>query len=189
MNKLVKRFRYFLASRAVDRVAPANRKTRVSNFGTARSVALIYTEKGESFYILVKQYVQYLRAEHGIGEVMAMAFVENDKLVPLYHQHKLHFDFFTPSDLSFSLAPQADHIVNFVRKRFDILINLDEELPAPLALVLANSEAALKVGTRTRQLERFYDLMIEPKAGRTFDEYARHVNHYLTVINTPHARA
>jgi hypothetical protein len=166
-----------------------NRLIEVSNFHNARSVGLIYREKGEGFYILVKQYVKYLKAEHGIREVLAMSYIDQKNHVPHYHLHRLKFDYFTKGELNWKMQPDCDQVNRFVQNPFDILIDLEREPVLPLLFLLAESHAKFKIGYYSQPMEEFYDLMIDVKPEATFDEYVQQVNHYLTRLNADHARA
>jgi len=165
------------------------RKSSVRNFADARSVGIIYKEKGESFYILVKQYVKYLRDEHGIRDIMAMAYLEEKNNVPHYHVHKLKFDYFSVSDLTWRFEPACDQVESFVKTEFDILIDFEKEPCLPLRFVLAESKAVFKVGYYTSENEPFYDMMLAAGDTDTFDHYIKQINHYLTLINRKDARA
>ena len=165
------------------------RKTRVHNFDDARSIGLIYKEKGESFFILVKQYVKFLAEEYGIREILAMAYIDDKKQVPHWHIHRLKYEYFTKGDLNWKNIPDSTEVKNFTEKEFDILIDLDKEFCLPLRYVLAKSKANFKVGYYSEENENYYDMMIEVGKAATFDEYVGQVNHYLKLINTKHARA
>jgi hypothetical protein len=165
------------------------RKTRVHNFDDARSVAILYREKGESFFILVKQYVKYLKQEHGIREIMALGYIDDKKAVPHWHVHRLKYDYFTKGDLNWRYQPQCDQVNSFVSKNFDILIDFEKEPCLPLRYVLAESNAAFKVGYYHPENEPFYDMMLQTGERDTFDEYITQVNHYLKLINATNARA
>lgn len=166
-----------------------DRKTAVSNFHDARSVALLYQEKGEGFFILVKQYVKYLKSEYGIRDVMALCYIDDKKEVPHYHVHRLKYDYFHKGELNGWCEPTCDQVKNFVDKEFDILINLEREPSLPLAFVQAGSKAKLKVGYYREGGEDFFDMMLDLPEQATFDEYINQVNHYLTRINQVHERA
>ncbi len=165
------------------------RRKAVSNFSDARSVGLIYREKDESFFILVKQYVKYLKAEHGIREVMALAYIDDKKAVPHYHVHRLKYDYFTKAETDWRFEPKCDQVKNFVVRDFDILIDLDKEPCLQMRYVLAASKAKFKVGYYDLKHEEMYDMMLKTDTHTTFDTYIAQVNHYLNLINTRHARA
>ena len=159
------------------------RKTEVHNFEDARSVGLLYKEKGESFFILVKQYVKYLRDEYGLKEIMAMAYIDDKKQVPHWHIHRLKYDYFTRGDLNWKNQPACQQVDKFVKKEFDILIDLEKDFCLPLRFVLAESMANFKVGYYSPENEDYYDMMIQASKEATFDEYVGQVNHYLKRIN------
>jgi len=173
-----------LLSRADTRVKP-----KVANFGRARSVALVYREKGEGFFILVKQYVKYLKAEQGIPEVLAMAFIEDEKHVPHYHLHRLRYDYFTGNDTDLFSEPNCEETTKFSDRDFDILIDLEKEPPLELRYLVQRCKARFKVGYYSEENSFLYDMMIDAGERATFDEYAKQVNHYLNIIDSHEARA
>ncbi len=164
-------------------------KPAMANFATARSVALLYREKGEGFYILVKQYVKFLKAELGIREVLALSYIEDHKDIPHYHLHRLRYDYFTSKNLDFFMEPTGEEVERFVEKDYDILIDLEKDPSLPLRYVLRMSKARLKVGHYSEAYEHLYDLMIRCDERATFDEYIKQVNHYLRKINSHEERA
>lgn len=159
------------------------RETAISNFHNAGSVAILYEEKGESYYILVKQYVKYLKSEFGVKEVMALCYIDDKKHVPHYHTHRLKFDYFLKSELNWWYEPNCDQVKNFVAYPYDILINLERSPALPLEFIQAESNARLKVGYYNADREDHFDLMLDLPERATFDEYVKQVNHYLTRIN------
>jgi hypothetical protein len=178
-----------LGERRLKGRSEVQRYAAVTNFERARSVAVIYQEKGEGFYILVKQYVKYLKAEMGIREVLAMAYIDNHKEVPHYHLHRLRYDYFTNKELDFFMEPAGEQVQNFIKRDFDILIDLEKETPLPLRYVMQASKARFKVGYHSQENEYLYDLMIRTGNQTTFDEYIKQVNHYLKTIDSHDARA
>jgi len=160
-----------------------NRETKISNFHNANSVALLYEEKGESYFILIKQYVKCLKSEFGIREVMALCYIDDKKIVPHYHTHKLKFDYFTKGELNWYYEPHAQHVQNFESTTYDILINLERNPCLPLEFIQLKSLAKLKVGYFKENRQDYYDLMLDLDERATFDEYVKQINHYLTKIN------
>lgn len=187
--KFINDIKTFFGEKLLKSKLHTPRKAAVHNFADARSVAILYKEKGESFYILVKQYVKYLREEHGIRDIMAMAYIEDKRALPHYHVHKLKYDYFTSAELNWRMEPTCDQVRKFVSEPFDILIDFEKEACLPLRFVLAESQAAFKVGYYHPDNEPYYDMMLASGENDTFDEYIRQVNHYLTLINKKNVRA
>ncbi len=169
--------------KALKRSLGEERRSKVKNFDDSRSVGILYQEKGESFYILVKQYVKYLQEEHGIREILAMSYIDDKKEVPFYHVHRLKYDYFTKANLNWKSEPECENVHNFVARDFDILIDLEKDPVLPLKFVLARSKAKFKVGYYSEANEAFYDMMIKTGDNDTFDDYIKQVNHYLKRIN------
>jgi hypothetical protein len=178
-----------LGRNELRKVALKPRQKAVYNFGNARSIALVYREKGESFFILVKQYVQFLKNEYGIKEVLALCYIDDKKVVPHYHVHRLKYDYFTRKNVNWRSKPDCDEVSRFVERDFDILIDLEKESCLPLQFVVAQSRASFKVGYYNEDWKELYDLMLKTAGKTTFDGYVDQVNHYLNVIDTRHARA
>ncbi len=183
--KWIENIKKIAGQRLLKKKLKNNRKSTVHNFSDARSVGILYKEKGESFYILVKQYVKYLQDEHGIREIMALAYIDDKKELPFYQMHKLKYEFFTRASLDWRLEPHSEETTAFIEKEFDILIDFENEPVLPLRFVLAQSQARFKVGYYSPQNEPFFDLMFETKENGTFDEYIKQINHYLKLINKP----
>jgi hypothetical protein len=186
--KLIDNIKFKLGEYFLDKSPATNRRVKVNNFAQATRVGIIYKQKDESFYILVKQYVRFLKEEHGIKNIMAMAYLP-EKHVPHYHHHKLEFDYFTVADLNWKMKPEGTHIENFISNDFDILIDLTFENVAPLMYVLAKSRARFKVGAYHESKSNLLDLMIDMNEKTTFDQYLKKVNHFLTTLNKKHAYA
>lgn len=169
--------RYFL-----DVSSNSQRRVKLCNFDQATSVGIIYREKSESFYILVKQYVKHLKAEHGIREVLALAYVD-DKQVPFWQVQKLEFEFFSKADLDWRLKPSSMEVDRFLAKDFDILLDFTLDVVPPLHYVLANSQSKFKVGAWHPQKTELFDMMVDINDQNTFDQYLKKLNHFLTILN------
>ncbi len=187
--KFIDNIKASFGERRFRKKADARRRPTALNLRKARSVAIVYEEKGESFFILVKQYVKYLKAELGIREVIAMAYIADPNQVPHYQTHRLRYDYFTGKELDFFLEPQCEQCRNFVEAEHDILIDLERNPALPLRYVTKASRARFKVGHYSSEGESLYDMMIKTNERTTFDTYINDVNHYLNAINAGHARA
>lgn len=180
--KLPRKIRYWLSSHFLDQKPEGNRRIKVANYGSARSVGVIYKEKDEAFFILVKQFVRYLKAEHGIREIMTMAYID-DKHIPHWQLHKLEYSYFTIADCDWRLKPKSPMTDDFLAKDFDILIDFTQEVLPPLMHLLAKSRARFKVGAWNPNKKELLDFMVDLDDKNTFDQYLHKLNHFLTIIN------
>lgn len=169
--------RYFL-----DFTPESSRRIKVSNYNEARSIGIIYKEKNESFFILVKQFVKYLKAEHGIRDILAMSYIE-EKHIPHWQLHKLELDYFTAAELDWRMKPTASNVEDFISKDFDILLDFTLEKHPPLMYILSKSRARFKVGAWNPAKKDQLDLMVDINETNTFDQYVSKLNHFLTILN------
>ena len=175
---LIEKIRQQIGFRKLKTELHSSRKPKACAYTDANSVAILYKEKGESFYVLVKQYMKFLKEEHGIRKVLAIAYIE-DKVIPQYQQHKLEFDYFTRKDLNWHFKPNNVQLKNFVGEDFDILLDFDLENCLPIRYLVSESKAKMKVGVLKAENQPFYDLMIEYKKEYTFDDFIKQINFYL----------
>ena len=95
----------------------------------------------------------------------------------------MQYDFFSNKDLNWYYKPQNYIIDNFVKKEYDILINLCDSNCIPIKYLVASSIAHFKIG-RYEDNYTIYDLMIELNKDKSIDKLMQEIKHYLTLINS-----
>lgn len=172
--------RDFFAKRELKRMSNSKRVRKVMNYHEAQEIGIIYPSDNESKFVLVKQFIEYFKKEHGISHVIALGYV-SEKEAPFYHSHVLHHDYFTQKDLNWYGKPTCTATESFSARDFDILIDLSENDRIPIRFVLESSNARFKVGRDTNS--ESYDLTMEMNSQSTLDQYIKQVNHFLRSIN------
>jgi len=114
-------------------------------------------------------------------DVKALGYV-NSKQLSFHHTPKLQYDFFYQKDLNWHYKPQNYIIDNFVKKEYDILINLCDSNCIPVKYLVANSIAHFKIGQHEEGYE-IYDLMISLKEDKGIEKLMREIKHYINLIN------
>jgi len=173
-----------LGLRTLKRLKVGKRQAIISNYHDANSVGVIYQADNESDFVLVKQFLKFLKAEYGIRNAKGLAFID-DKEVPDYFLRGINQDWFTQKDLKWNNMPFGESYNTFVEEKFDILIDLTNGESLPLRFAQKESLAGFKVGKAGSENEDLHDLLIQLKEGDTFDKYLKKVNHFLKVINQP----
>ena len=105
------------------------RKKEVCNLENAKSVGILYEATNEDQIQQIQPFVSYffdLRKE-----VKALGYV-NAKKLSYCHTPKLQYDFFYLKDLNWYKKPQNYIIDNFIKKEYDILINLCDSSCIPI---------------------------------------------------------
>lgn len=141
----------------------AMRKYRETNLNGAREdlftqishVGILFDANESQDRDAVLDYAERLRAE-GIKVWLFGYF--NSKIEGVTFK----FDYIDLSQLNFSFLPKGEKIKAFIETPFDLLINLDTSVHAPLNYVAAASKAQFKIGP-SKGNAMHYDLMIESR--------------------------
>jgi|TARA_B110000967_G_C18806121_1_gene521137 hypothetical protein len=152
----------------------------VSNLDDSKSIGILFDATTKEQIKEIKPLVDYFFGMK--KEVKAFGYV-NSKNFDECHIPKLQYDFFNLKDLNWYYKPQNDYIKNFVKKEYDILINLSDSNCIPIKYLVASSVARFKVGKFEEGYD-IYDLMI--KLDKKEDSMARLISEiakYLKIIN------
>ena len=112
------------------------RKKSVSNLDDAKSIGILFEATSKEQILEVKPLVDYFFKLR--KDVKAFGYV-NSKKFDECHIPKLQYDFFNLKDLNWYYKPQNDYILNFVKKEYDILINLSDSNCIPLKYLVTSS--------------------------------------------------
>ena len=115
-------------------------------------------------------------------DVKAFGYVNSNKYEEC-HIPKLQYDYFNKRDLNWYYKPQNDYVKNFLKKEYDILINLSDSKCIPLKYLVASSVARYKVGKFEDGYE-IYDLMIKlDDKENSMQKLISEIEKYLKIIN------
>ena len=155
------------------------RRKAVCNLENARSVGILYDATLEQDINKVKPFVSYFFDLK--KEVKALGYV-NSKQLSYCHSPKLQYDFFYQKDLNWYYKPESYIIDNFIRKEYDILINLCDSNCIPVKYLIASSVARFKIG-RYEEGYEIYDLMMEMNKDQSLGKLMDEIKHYINLIN------
>ncbi len=151
----------------------------VCNIDNAKSVGILYEATTEKQVNEVKPFVEYFFKLK--KDVKALGYV-NAKQLSFHHTPKLQYDFFYEKDLNWHYKPQNYIINNFIKKEYDILINLCDSYCIPVKYLVASSQARFKIGQYEDGYE-IYDLMISLKEDKSLIKLMYEIKHYINLIN------
>jgi hypothetical protein len=155
------------------------RSKAVCNLEDANSIGILYDATSDEQIKLVKPFVSYFFDLK--KDVKALGYV-NSKQLSFHHTPKLQYDFFYQKDLNWFYKPQNYIIDNFVKKEYDILINLCDSSIIPIKYLVASSIAHFKIGIHEENYE-IYDLMISLKDDKSMEKLMCEIKHYINLIN------
>lgn len=133
-----------------------HRKVVVCNIQYAQHIGIIYNATDFVSFEIIKDLAKKL-SQH--STVSILGYVNSKKLIDHYLYRK-GFDFFSRNDLNWYYKPVCEVTEAFVRKTFDILIDLSLEKYYPIQYIVALSPSAFKVG-KFSENEKYLDLMID----------------------------
>ncbi|MBT6965748.1 MAG: hypothetical protein HOA01_05945 [Flavobacteriales bacterium] len=163
-----------------QRELKTNKRTKeVCNLDNAQSIGILYDATSEEQIKMVKPFVSYFFDLK--KDVKALGYV-NSKQLSFHHTPKLQYDFFYQKDLNWYYKPQNYIIDNFVKKEYDILINLCDSSIIPIKYLVASSIAHFKIGIHEENYE-IYDLMISLKDDKSMEKLMHEIKHYINLIN------
>mgnify|MGYP003685093619 FL=1 len=163
-----------------QRELKTNKRTKeVCNLDNAQSIGILYDATSEEQIKIIKPFVSYFFDLK--KDVKALGYV-NSKQLSFHHTPKLQYDFFYQKDLNWYYKPQNYIIDNFVKKEYDILINLCDSSIIPIKYLVASSIAHFKIGIHEENYE-IYDLMISLKEDKSMEKLMHEIKHYINLIN------
>ena len=154
---------------------------KLININDALTIGLLFIVHKKSDYEKVSKFVEILQKQK--KTIKALALVES-KILEEQIMPKLTYDLFSEKNLNWYKKPFGFFIDDFIKKDFDILINLDDSDTYPIKYILAQSKAKLKIGIDDTESADYLDIMIKTKPGSDIDFFMNEVIHYLTILKT-----
>lgn len=161
-----------------QRYRKLERKNKLYNFDTARNIGIIFNATQLEMYEKTKSLIKPL-TDKGIN-VMALGFVDS-KYVLDYYTYVKGFNFFSKKNLNWYGKPVNPIVDEFIKREFDILIDMSLEDYFPVHYIAALSKARFKVGWYVTK-NSYYDLMIDISANKNLDFYISQINHYMAML-------
>ncbi|MBN2215494.1 MAG: hypothetical protein JW723_14770 [Bacteroidales bacterium] len=134
-----------------------NRNTKVCNINEAKTVGIIYNATNSVSFEIIRDFARILMQKK--IDVSVLGYVHSKRLIDHYLYRK-GFDFFTKNNLNWYNRPKSDTVDDFIKKQYDILINLSLEKYYPIQYILALSPSQFKVGKYFEE-PNYMDLMID----------------------------
>ncbi|MBN2347510.1 MAG: hypothetical protein JXJ22_01655 [Bacteroidales bacterium] len=174
------KIRLDLAGRILKkRLKKVFRQKKVFNFNNAENAGIIFTSENETDWLENKPFIEFLNEKK--IKVTVLVFLKNKKLVNYYSQLQ-KINYFTKKGTSLFFIPNDEHVVQFYKKEFDLLIDLSMVHNFQLSFITAMSRAHFKVGLRN-EINQYYDFMIDLGNIKNKEVYFNQLKHYLSIIN------
>jgi len=182
--ELFKNIRQNLGKAALkSRSGSVKRTVQKFDFSTAKQIGILWDATNESGLAVITSFIKKM-AESG-KHTEVLAFIPgkevSDRLTGL-----TSMKFLRSSDLSFTYTPVSDDAKAFMKKKFDVLIDINPLRIFPLTYIVTLSSSLIRVGidNNSDQEESPYDLMIQTGKTPDIGEFLDQAVHYLSLINS-----
>lgn len=156
------------------------RKKHMVNLQDARSIAIIYLVQDEKIFRMIKNIQKNLSENK--REVMVVGYIDRPD-IPTYCIVPDSGYYFNQNEIDWLKIPKNDFLKKFIKKEFDILIDLSEDDMFTLKYLSGLSVAKLKVGKYSVFHEKIMDLMIDTKKEESIEYFIDQALYYLRAIN------
>ena len=150
------------------------------NFQTSNKIGVLFKTETKEDFEIVKSFLHFLMEQN--NKIMALGFVDHNK-VPDYYLIRIGFNFFSKRDLNFFYLPKEQFILDFIKKPFDILIDLSLINSFPLYYISNLSTARFKIG-KLQDYNDCYDMMIDINQDNRVQSLIEQIKHYVPVFCT-----
>lgn len=158
-----------------------SRKVVAMGLSQATSLGIIFDANKKGDVGLIKELLKELP---GIKEFSAIGYY-SEKRVPHDYISDKSWNFFTPKECDFLFRPKGEYFNDFIERKFDILLILDNSSHFPVEWLAGMSLSGFKAG-KSGYFDNVLDFMIELKEGGT-ERLLKELKHYLGNLNNPKA--
>jgi hypothetical protein len=163
-----------------NKIAGTKRKVSYSNLGLVKSIGIVWDVSKTDDFIILSRFYQKMH-ERNI-EVKIIGYFDGKTLPDQYTAIRF-LTCIRTKELDFFYHPVSPEANNFIKNRFEILIDINFKKLVPLQYISSLSNAAFKVGLLDSEINNNpFDLMMEIKRPVDIENYLNQIIHYLEMI-------
>ena len=150
-------------------------KHETCTYLNASSVAVLFDGSKPENMEPVKRYCQSLRNQN--KKAYMLCYIEKER-----PNEALSFDFLTRKNLNWFFIPDNSKTDDFIKRQFDLLINLSTEECLPLEYLSALSKSVYRIGRYIPDKTFCFDFMINLNGKNDVNYLIKEIEHYLRII-------
>ncbi len=163
-----------------NKAASLVRSRKVYNLESARTVGFVCLLEDEQEWKDIQTAVN--RFQQSGAKVRVLSFYP-EKVKPLWYVETMNIVMCSLKEFGLMGIPKGKRVDEFMKDRFDILINLDLNGTFATNYVSVLSTAYFKVGIENQENRKFFDLLIKME-NMDLKTYLEQVMFYLSVLKT-----
>jgi hypothetical protein len=156
--KIIENTKAYMGNRAIrSYMRNVKRELRSCNIHKAKTLGILFNATQQASFEIVKEMVKDLSSKD--NDIEVLGYVDSKQMIDQYLYRK-GFEFFTKNQLNWYYKPMPDNIEVFIKKPFDLLIDLSLDNPFPIRYIMTCSIAKFKAG-RYLAGQDYLDFMID----------------------------
>ena len=148
---------------------------KATNLSKALNIGVLFDASNDKDVLTVLNYTKELKR---LGKKVILIAYKNSKTL----QGDEQYPCFCNSDLGWSLTPKTSQALDFMARKFDLLLSLHTHESLPLEYIASASSAVFRVGHYQENKTHCYDLMIYGKS-RSLRAFIIQMEAYMKKIN------
>jgi hypothetical protein len=180
--ELIKKIRLRIGDSILrKKVDKTRRKVRYSGIDSVKKIGIVWDATNPADFPYLSGFFQKMNERK--VDVQIMGYYPGKNLPDQYTAIR-YLNFIRREEVNFFFIPVASEPEAFIKKRFDILIDINFKKLLPLRYLSSLSDAALKVGLfEPEKNGDIFDLMIEMKEPINIENYLNQTILYLEMIH------
>jgi len=162
----------------VNELKHLKRSVAFNNFETATTVGFIFDAADREKYQLARDFMESVEKQN--NRIFGIGFASNSNQIA-YFPYKQGVDYFGLNEINWFGKPENPAIKDFLKRNFDILIDLSFTDIFPAEYLFALSHARFKISNKSAKT-KYADFTIELRNSDKLDNYIAHIKQYLKVI-------
>jgi hypothetical protein len=165
-----------------NKLSSTKRKKHYTSLKQVKNIGIVWdASRTEEFASLTKFYLKMAETK---TDVKILGYFPGKDLPNQYTAIR-YLSIIKKEELNFFFHPVSSETDIFVKKDFDVLIDLNFNKVLPLQYISSLSNAGLKVGLFESETgNNPFDLMMNLKSPVNIEDYLSNVVHYLEMINS-----
>jgi hypothetical protein len=164
------------------KISKTKRKVYYSNISLVKNIGIVWDASKTDEFPCLSRFYQKMH-ERNIDVKILGYFAGKD--LPDQYTAIRYLTCIRRNEINFIYHPESKESSNFIRKRFDILIDINFKNLFPLQFISSLSNAGFKVGLFDSKVHNSpFDLMMEIKNPVNIENYLNQILHYLEMINS-----
>lgn len=155
-----------------------HRVSAFNNFESATTVGFIFDADDREKFQLVKEFMDFVEKQN--NRIFGIGFTSKSDQIA-YFPYKQGIDYFGLNEINWFGKPTNIAINDFLKRNFDILIDLSLSDIFHTEFIFALSNAKFKI-VNTSGKSKYADFIIDMKNTEKLNVYIEQIKHYLKVV-------